>query len=72
MEDKIIQIVTWAAPIAAGFVTSTVIPFLIKRIAMKKLEKKIDDVANNTSMKEIEKRLNEINNQLLEMRGKRK
>ena len=72
MENKIIEIVTWVAPIAAGFVTSTVIPFLIKRIAIKKLEKKIDDVANNTSMKEIEKRLNEINNQLLEMRGKRK
>lgn len=72
MENKIIEIVTWVAPIAAGFVTSTVIPFLIKKIAMRKLEKKINEIGEMSNMKSIEKRLDDINNQLLEMRGKRK
>lgn len=72
MKEKIMEIITWAAPIAAGFVTSTVIPFLIKRIAVKKLEKKINDTYDNSNMKNIEKRLDSIDNQLLEMRGKRK
>ena len=72
MEDKIMEVINWIAPIAAGFVTSTVLPFLIKKISMKKLEKKIDEIGKNSDIKMIQNRLDEINNQLLEMRGKKK
>ena len=41
MKEKIMEIIIYVAPLAAGFITSVVIPFIIKRFSIKSLEKKI-------------------------------
>lgn len=79
MEEKIIEIVSYIAPLAAGFITSILIPFIIKRFSIKSLEKKINEVNSGKQLEETNKKLENVNERLdriekeiLEMRGKRK
>ena len=72
MEEKIMEIITYVAPLAAGFITSVVIPFIIKRFSIKSLEKKINEVNSGKELEDINKKLDKIENEILEMRGKRK
>lgn len=71
--DYIKEIIIMAAPIAAGFVTSILIPFLIKKIAVKKLENSIDEIKDLNEFKLIEKKLDYIIDFINELkRGRRK
>ena len=70
--DYIKEIIVMCAPLAAGFVTSIVIPFLIKRITVSRLEKKIDEVSESEQLKRINKRLDYIENSIDIMRGIKK
>lgn len=66
------DLLVYLAPIIAGFITSILIPFLIKRVTMKSLQKKINDVSPTKEMKDIKEKLVSIEKELLELRGKRK
>lgn len=66
------DLLVYLAPIIAGFITSVLIPFLIKRVTMKSLQKKINDVSPTKEMKDIKEKLVSIEKELLELRGKRK
>ena len=66
------EIIIYVAPLAAGFITSVVIPFIIKRFSIKSLEKKINEVNSGKELEDINKKLDKIENEILEMRGKRK
>lgn len=72
MKEKIIEIITYAAPLVAGFITSVLIPFLIKRFSVKSLQKKIDEVNEAKELKDIKNELSHIKREILELRGKRK
>lgn len=72
MEEKIMEIIVYVAPLVAGFITSILIPFLIKRFSVKYLKKRIDEVNEGKELQEINKKLDRIEKEILEMRGKRK
>ena len=66
------KFIIYVAPLVAGFITSVLIPFLIKRFSIKSLEKRINEVNEGKEFQEINKRLDRIEKEILEMRGKRK
>lgn len=70
--ELLMQIVTFVAPLIAGFITSIVIPIVIKRYSLKRIEKKISEISEAEELKAIKKELAEIKKEILEMRGKRK
>lgn len=70
--EHVKEIILMAAPMVAGFVTSILIPFLIKRIAVKKLENSIEDIKNLNEIKLINKKLDYIIDFLNEVKNGRK
>lgn len=71
MKEQIVELIQYVAPLVAGFVTSILIPFLIKRVSVKSLKDKIDEVNSGKQLEEINTKLTKIENEILEMRGKR-
>lgn len=79
MIETIKEIITWVAPLAAGFIVTTIIPALIERKTTSKLQNKIDEVHESKKLKDLEDKLDKVIEQnsklekeILEMRGKRK
>lgn len=72
MNETIKQILVAAAPIVAGFITSIIIPLSIKKVVLKRLQKRVDEVNSGTEFKELKKEVIEIKEMLLKIRGKRK
>lgn len=70
MKELILQIVTYLAPIVAGFITSILIPHLIKKVTLNKLEKKIEEVNEGKALRDIKMELAEIKKEIFIMRGK--
>lgn len=72
MKEKIYEVMVYIAPLVAGFITSIIIPLIIKRSSVKYLKKRIDEVNEGKEFKEIKSELKEIKKEIFEMRGKRK
>ena len=72
MLETIKSLLVWVAPLVAGFITTVLIPMLIKKFATKTLQDKIEEVNSGSEFKEVKKELAEIKKEILEMRGKRK
>ena len=72
MKEYIVDLLREIAPLVAGFITSTLLPALISRWSVKRLSRRIDSVEKSATDKEILTRLDRIENELLELRGKRK
>lgn len=72
MKEQIIDILRQIAPLVAGFITSTLLPALISRWSVSKLRTKIDNVKSTETEREILNKLNSIEDQILQLRGKRK
>lgn len=72
MKEQIVQYITALAPIVAGFITSVLIPLLIEKLSIKHLRKKIEEINEAKELHDIKHKLNAIENEILEMRGKRK
>lgn len=72
MSETIKEIIVWAAPIVSGFITSVLIPTIIEKIVMKRLQTKINEVNSGAEFKEMKKELAEIKKEVLLLRGKRK
>lgn len=70
--EKIYDLIIFIAPIIAGFITSVLIPFLIKRFTMKKFKDKIEEVNSGKEFEAINKKLDSIQNEIWIMRGKKK
>lgn len=70
MNETLMQILNFAAPLAVGIVTSTCVPSIIGSMIKKKFDKVISDMVNDTKYNSIEKRLDRIEKEILEMRGK--
>lgn len=72
MSETVKQIIAWAAPIVAGFITSVLIPTIIEKVVMKRLQTKINEVNSGAEFREMKKELAEIKKEVLLLRGKRK
>ena len=72
MNEVIKEFIVWAAPIVAGFITSVLIPTIIEKVVMKRLQAKIDKVNSGAEFKELKKELAEVKKEILLLRGKRK
>lgn len=72
MIEQIKELLVMVAPLLAGFLTSIVIPIVIKNFSLKKLQIKIDEVNQGKQLKDINEKLDRIENDLLTMRGKKK
>lgn len=72
MKEQIYSIIVFVAPLVSGFITSIVIPFLIKKIAVKRLTEKISKETPTEEIKELKEEIKELRKEILEMRGKRK
>ena len=70
MKDLILQIINYLAPTIAGFITSILIPHLIKKRTIKKLEQRIEEVNEGKALRDIKTELAEIKKEILIMRGK--
>lgn len=64
------ELINFVAPLVAGFITTVLIPILIKNFSVKKVQEKINEVTPTKEMQEIKKELKEIKKEILEMRGK--
>ena len=72
MLEFIKEAVVYIAPLAAGFITSVVIPMAVKKHSIKSLQRRIDEVSPIKETQEIKKELAEIKKEILQMRGKMK
>lgn len=70
MEERIYDLITYIAPIAAGFITSTLLPAIISKISVKFIKKKVNEVNSGKQLEDINKKLKLIEKEILEMRGK--
>ena len=72
MEEQIMDILRQVAPLVAGFITSTLLPAFISKWSVSKLKTKIDNIKSTATEKDILDRLSRIEEQILQLRGKRK
>ena len=72
MSETIKEIIVWAAPLVAGFITSVLIPTIIEKVIMKRLQTKINEVNSGAEFRELKKELAEVKKEVLLLRGKRK
>lgn len=72
MNETIKEFLVWVAPIAAGFITSILFPFIIKKVILKQLQKKVNEVNSGAEFEEVKKEIREVKEMLLKIRGKRK
>ena len=72
MKEQLIDLLRQIAPLVAGFITSTLLPALISRWSVSKLRTKIDNVKSTETERDIVNRLERIEDQILQLRGKRK
>ena len=72
MSETVKEIIVWAAPLVAGFITSVLIPTIIEKVVMKQLQTKINEVNSGAEFKELKKELAEVKKEVLLLRGKRK
>ena len=72
MSEAVKEIIAYVAPLVAGFITSVLIPTIIEKVVMKRLQSKIDEVNSGAEFKELKKELAEVKKEVLLLRGKRK
>ena len=70
MEEKIYDLITYIAPMVAGFITSTLLPTIISKFSVKFIKKKVNEVNSGKQLEDINKKLKLIEKEILEMRGK--
>lgn len=72
MKEQIVALLQYIAPLVAGFITSTLLPALISKWSVGKLDTKIKNVKSTKTEIDIIERLDRIEDQILQLRGKRK
>ena len=72
MSEQIMELIVFIAPIAAGFVSSVVIPIISTCRSIKYIKRKTDEVSRNKEIERLERKIDFLSNEILEMRGKRK
>lgn len=66
------EIITIAIPCLVSIATSSIGTAIISSISKKIIKRKVENIDEGKNLKEINKSLARIENEILEMRGKRK
>lgn len=72
MIEEIKAIIVYLVPIITGSFATIFTPLLIKKIAVKYIQKKLDEISPTKQQEDIYKKLNSIENEIYIMRGKKK
>lgn len=70
--EQVKEIIVFVAPLLAGFITTVLLPILIKNKSIKSVEERIEKVSPPKKLEDIEKKIDKLTNEVMEMRGKRK
>lgn len=70
--EKVVELVGFVAPLLAGFMTSVLIPLIIKKVSLRSIETKIENISPIKEIKELRKEIAEVKREILQMRGKTK
>jgi len=70
--EQVKEIIVFVAPLLAGFITTVLLPILIKNKSIKSIETRVEQISPTKEIQEVKKELKEIKKEILEMRGKRK
>lgn len=73
MKEQIVSIlVNYVIPTVAGLFTTVIIPVIIKKKAIKSLEKRINEVSEAEQIKQLRTEISELKKEIFMLRGKRK
>ena len=71
MNEQIMELVVFVAPLVAGFISSVVIPIISSVKSVKYIKRKTDEVSSNKELREIKEKLNNVEKQVYILRGKK-
>lgn len=71
MNEQIMELVVFIAPLVAGFISSVVIPIISSVKSVKYIKRKTDEVSSNRELREIKEKLNNVEKQVYILRGKK-
>lgn len=71
MNEQIMELVVFIAPLVAGFISSVVIPIVSSVKSVKYIKRKTDEVSSNRELREIKEKLNNVEKQVYILRGKK-
>lgn len=71
MNEQIMELVVFIAPLVAGFISSVVIPIVSSVKSVKYIKRKTDEVSSNKELREIKEKLNNVEKQVYILRGKK-
>lgn len=72
MSEQIIQIISFAAPLLAGLMTSISIPSIIASVLVKYFKKKTNEISESKEIKELKEKIDFLSDEIMKMRGKKK
>ena len=72
MSEQIMQLISFAAPLLAGLMTSISIPSIIASILVKYFKKKTNEISESKEIKELKGKIDFLSDEIMKMRGKKK
>lgn len=72
MSEQIVQIISFAAPLLAGLMTSISIPSIIASVLVKYFKKKTNEISESKEIKELKEKIDFLSDEIMKMRGKKK
>ena len=72
MSEQIMQIISFAAPLLAGLMTSISIPSIIASVLVKYFKKKTNEISESKEIKELKEKIDFLSDEIMKMRGKKK
>lgn len=72
MSEQIMQLISFAAPLLAGFMTSISIPSIIAAALVKYFKKKTNEISESKEIKELKNKIDFLSDEIMKMRGKKK
>ena len=72
MSEQIMQLISFAAPLLAGLMTSISIPSIIASVLVKYFKKKTNEISESKEIKELKEKIDFLSDEIMKMRGKKK
>lgn len=72
MSEQIMQLISFAAPLLAGLMTSISIPSIIATVLVKYFKKKTNEISESKEIKDLKNKIDFLSDEIMKMRGKKK
>lgn len=72
MSEQIMQLISFAAPLLAGLMTSISIPSIIAAVLVKYFKKKTNEISESKEIKDLKNKIDFLSDEIMKMRGKKK